>query len=224
MRTTGGEAFHAPRVIVTVSAGVLKAAAGEAGAIAFDPIPASLRDALSGIAMGDVVRLVLCFRTAFWQKEKFLRRARPPISRGGEEIGFLHAFDAPFPTWWTAAPAQVPMLVAWSGGARASALLRLPRSALLAAALETLAGIAREDATFLRRQLLGWHFHDWTADPYSRGAYSYQVVGGANAPKRLARPIEGTLFFTGEATEGGESGTVHGAISSGRRAARALLR
>ena len=61
-------------------------------------------------------------------------------------------------------------------------------------------------------------------DPYARGAYSYIGVGGNGAPRALARPVEGTLFFAGEATNAAEIGTVAGALSSGRRAAREVLR
>ena len=60
---------------------------------------------------------------------------------------------------------------------------------------------------------------DWQHDPFSRGGYSYPHVGGANAGRPLARPIEGTLFFAGEATSR-DWGTVEGAIASGLRAAR----
>jgi monoamine oxidase len=51
------------------------------------------------------------------------------------------------------------------------------------------------------------------------------MVGGAEAPAALARPLRRTLFFAGEAadTEGG-TGTVDGAIASGRRAAAQVLR
>lgn len=67
--------------------------------------------------------------------------------------------------------------------------------------------------------------HDWMNDPFSRGVYSYQLVGGADAPSDLARPIDGTLFFAGEATDtSGATGTVHGAIASGVRAASQVLR
>jgi monoamine oxidase len=39
----------------------------------------------------------------------------------------------------------------------------------------------------------------------------------------LGRPIEDTLFFAGEATDtDGHNGTVHGAIASGKRAAREI--
>ncbi|HEX8153273.1 MAG TPA: FAD-dependent oxidoreductase, partial [Thermoanaerobaculia bacterium] len=64
--------------------------------------------------------------------------------------------------------------------------------------------------------------HDWQADPYSRGAYSYAAVGGSGAHDTLARPLRGTLFFAGEATSADQTGTVAGAIESGRKAARAL--
>jgi monoamine oxidase len=67
--------------------------------------------------------------------------------------------------------------------------------------------------------------HDWMNDPFARGVYSYQLVGGVDAPRDLARPIDGTLFFAGEATDtSGSTGTVHGAIASGTRAATQVLR
>jgi monoamine oxidase len=51
------------------------------------------------------------------------------------------------------------------------------------------------------------------------------VVGGSDAARALSRPIDGTLFFAGEATDTEmRTGTVHGAIGSGRRAARSVLR
>ena len=74
-----------------------------------------------------------------------------------------------------------------------------------------------------RGLLVASHFHDWSRDPFFRGAYSYQVVGGANAPSRLARPVEDTLYFAGEATIAEMSGTVPAAVVSGRRAARRVL-
>jgi monoamine oxidase len=68
-------------------------------------------------------------------------------------------------------------------------------------------------------------YHDWLHDPFSHGAYSYGLVGGSTAAKRLARPVANTLFFAGEAADGGgRTGTVHGAIGTGYRAAEAVLR
>ena len=56
-----------------------------------------------------------------------------------------------------------------------------------------------------------------------RGAYSFVRVGGTRATALLARPISQTLFFAGEATSPDQSGTVPGAIESGRRAAQQIL-
>jgi monoamine oxidase len=49
-------------------------------------------------------------------------------------------------------------------------------------------------------------------------------VGGSPVQRTLARPVEGTLFFAGEATEPDETGTVSGALASGARAARQVLK
>jgi monoamine oxidase len=62
-------------------------------------------------------------------------------------------------------------------------------------------------------------WHNWDRDPYSRGAYSYLLVGAQGAPKSLATPEQHTLFFAGEATEE-KGGTVEAALMSGQRAAR----
>jgi monoamine oxidase len=67
------------------------------------------------------------------------------------------------------------------------------------------------------------YVHDWQRDPFARGAYAYVTVGGEGAPDDLARPVDDTIFFAGEATAAdGEIGTVAGALASGVRAARAL--
>jgi len=59
---------------------------------------------------------------------------------------------------------------------------------------------------------------------HSRAAPTATSVSVATAPVRLARPVDGTLFFAGEATDGEQIGTVSGALASGRRAAREVLR
>jgi monoamine oxidase len=73
-------------------------------------------------------------------------------------------------------------------------------------------------------ELVGWHAHNWSADPYARGAYSYVRVGGLAAQERFGDPVEDTLYFAGEAVNAeGHCGTVHGAIASGERAARRIV-
>ena len=68
------------------------------------------------------------------------------------------------------------------------------------------------------------YLHDWQADPFALGAYSYVIAGGTGARKALAAPVQNTLFFAGEAADTqGESGTVAGALQSGMSAARLVL-
>jgi monoamine oxidase len=204
--------------VITLPLAVLKA-----GVVRFDPaLPAKLR-ALAGLETGQVFKIVLRFREAFWDRPEFLkeRRANHGSNRG---LNFVHAQGAEVPVWWTSHPVRAPVLTGWVGAVAAEQLLaeempsRLERS--LVALSEVLAVPRRE----LEEQLDASASHDWRADPYARGAYSYIGVGGNGAPRALARPVDGTLFFAGEATNGPEIGTVAGALSSGRRAAREVLR
>ena len=65
----------------------------------------------------------------------------------------------------------------------------------------------------------------WHSDPWSRGAYSYVPVDASYRQYAdLATPIDGRLFFAGEATHADHPATVHGAFMSGVRAARWIER
>jgi monoamine oxidase len=60
----------------------------------------------------------------------------------------------------------------------------------------------------------------WSTDPWARGSYSFLPVGADPALRAaLAQPIDGRLFFAGEATSTSAPATVHGALESGRRVA-----
>ena len=214
--------IEARAAIITVSAGVLGAPPGENGAIELVPEPRGRRRIFDQIAMGSVVRIALRLSERFWASEWFAKRA------GTQELDtmtFLLTNAEQFPVWWTAYPLRVPILVGWQGGLRAKALAQLASEELEDAAIATLAQHLRIAPRRMRGMVEGTWTHDWEHDPYSRGAYSYQTVGGADAPAMLSRPVRGTLFFAGEAANReGRTGTVHGAIASGRRAARDAAR
>ena len=182
-----------------------------------------MRRSVERIGMGLAVRIVLRLREPFWADDppKAWRNGRAGHPR---DLAFLHVPGRDFPTWWTAAPSETPMLTGWAGGPAASALARLPPTKIPDRALGTLSAIFGMPHERLARLLVGWHVHDWGADPYSRGAYSFTAVGGASAPEDLSRPVARTLYFAGEATARGKTGTVPGAIASGERAARQILR
>ena len=209
MVKTPAQEFHAPRAIITLPLGVLKS-----GAVRFEPPLRSKEQPMRLLAMGPVIRVSFCFRDKFWEELPEMRN-----------LSFLFTDDPQFPTWWSSNPLPYPILTGWAAGRYARALAGLTCDDLVRSALESLGRILEIDQGDLRSRLQLGLVHDWQADPFSCGAYSYVVCGGLGAPLALAEPIEDTLFFAGEAanTEG-HNGTVHGAIGSGKRAAEELLR
>jgi monoamine oxidase len=206
---------RAARAVVTLPLGVLQQAPSAAGAVRFTPGLGDKRSALRGLASGGVIKLLLRFGAVFW--ESLL---------GGRyrDVSFFHAPRETFPVFWTPAPARAPLLVAWAGGPRARSIAAGASSAdLVRSALQSLQALFGHALDF-KDQLEGYYCHDWQRDPFARGAYSYVTVGGSGARAELARPLDATLYFAGEATDtGDEAGTVTGALQSGVRAAREVL-
>lgn len=208
--------------IVTVPLGVLKAAAGERGAIDFVPTLLQKREALEHLAVGSVVRVAFRFSERFWSSEWFARRVG---TQSFDTCSFVHTNDPDFPVLWTAYPLRDPVMVAWSGGLRAREMAARTPEEIQAKAISSLARTLLVSRSRIESLVVDAWMHDWEHDPFSRGAYSYQMVDGADAPEMLARPVQNTLFFAGEAADAeGSTGTVHGAIATGRRAATQLLR
>lgn len=216
------ETIRAAKLVVSLPIGVWKAPREQEGAVSFEPALPAKERAVARLESGHVVKIALHFREPFWEEAGFLEaRGR---SGGGPPLNFVHASDPFVPTWWTMAPFRAPLIVAWAGGHAADALLAEGKETQVDRVLDSLAtawGVPRRklDAT-----LSGTYTHDWQSDPFSRCAYSYAGVGGTGAHQALARPVDGTLFFAGEATSADQTGTVAGAIDSGLRAAKEILR
>ena len=164
--------------------------------------------------MGHVVKIVFHFKERFWVE----------YLPDDEELGFLATMEEPVRGWWSDYPLFAPLLVAWTGGPAADAFAGLSLDQRADRALESLARVLGVRRSVVDDQVRGWAGHDWAADPLARGAYSYVRVGGMRAQAELARPVAGTLFFAGEATElTGYQATVHGALFAGERAADEVL-
>lgn len=202
--------YHASRAVITVPLSILKS-----GSIHFDPPLTEKQPALRLLEMGPVLRLSLAFGSGLWASKPELRR-----------FSFIFSDDPDFSTWWTSNLFPLPLLTAWAGGPKAARLMK-PASTpqdLMEGALESLARILEMPFEELLFKGPNFYSHDWSADAYSRGAYSYALVGGADAFGELAQPIAETLFFAGEATDSrGHNGTVHGAMASGSRAAAEVI-
>jgi monoamine oxidase len=217
MSGQGGEGtlfrLRAPRAVITLPLGVL-----QAGSVEFSPLPRAALEAAGQLAFGPVMRMTLVFREAFWRSAD-PRRVSPDVAAALQELRFLFATGETPRTWWTPAPNRAPLITAWVGGPRVLTL----REPWLDQCLETLARIMNRSQSELRELLISAHSHDWQADPYARGAYSYVRAGGLAASQRISEPIEQTLFFAGEHTDLSFNwGTVHGALRSGLRAAHQI--
>ena len=197
------ESLLANAAIVTLPLGVL-----QGGTVQFDPpLPSRQQRAISDLASGSVMKITMVFQERVWPEANF---------------GFVHSLDDPIPTWWSDPRGNV--LTGWAGGPRAEQFESFDAGALEDCAVKTLARIFGESPKRIRGALEASYLHNWSKDPFARGAYSYVPLGAMSAPEYLAEPLERTLFFAGEATaQGCQVGTVHGALESGMRAARELI-
>jgi monoamine oxidase len=216
----GDSTLEAPRVLITLPLPILKASVRQPGVIQFTPeLPRQKKQALDRLEMGKVIRVTLRFRERFWDS---IKPSNAPASLSN--MSFLFSQDDWFSTWWTANPAKSPIITGWAPFRSAERLSGKSRSFVVERSLQTLSTLLRLSLSELQNLLGEAHFHDWQADPFSLGAYSYGKVGADAALQALAEPIQDTLYFAGEATDTtGNNGTVHGAIASGYRAAKQIL-
>lgn len=206
---TNAGTLRARSAIVTLPIGVLRRS--DASGVRFEPaLPPEKQRAIASIDMGEVVKVTLSFRSAFWEAADNERYRDAAFFRG----------PGAFQTYWTRFPARTELVVAWAGGPPATSLRELSASARIERAVNDF-GALFGDAAAARSEYVDGFVHDWYADPFARGAYSYVTVGGGAARPALAHPVEDTLFFAGEASSSdGQAGTVNGALATGERAAR----
>ncbi len=170
--------------------------------------------AASAIGYGNVVKILLRFKTPWW------RERRHELA----DLGFLIT-DARIPVWWTQNPADVPVLTGWFGGPRTQALAPCSEQDMIGAGLASLAGIFGREAQELRQQLVAARAINWGDDPFARGAYSYATVETRDAQAALVRPDGRPILFSGEAFYSGrEIGTVEAALASGLASAGRILK
>jgi monoamine oxidase len=203
-------AITARVVVVTLPIGVLQARPPARGAVRFVPqLPAATAAAIASLEMGSVIKVVLLMNRSPW------------AGRLPSGLGFLHVSGGAFPTFWTLVEGPRPMITAWAAGPAATRLHALADDQLRRRAVSTLAHALRLRPAELQGDVGGELCADWASDPFARGAYSYIPIGARDAATALARGIDSTLLFAGEASEtGGHSATVHGAVMTGIRAAQ----
>ncbi|MBR0982312.1 flavin monoamine oxidase family protein [Bradyrhizobium liaoningense] len=190
----------ADKVIVTLPTNLI---ADET--IRFSPPLLSKVDAAAGLPLGvdDKVTLALDDAEAF-PKEANLRGATMRTAMGTYHIR----------------PFGQPCIEGFFGGSFARALEDSGDGAIAAHSIDEIAGFLGND---IRRKLKPLAESRWAHDPFARGSYSHALPGHAGDRAMLAAPVDGRLFFAGEATSPEFFTTAHGARDSGERAAKEVL-
>jgi monoamine oxidase len=190
----------ADKVIITVPTNLIAQ-----GAIRFHPALPDKVDAAAHLPLGlaDKVMLALDEPEAL-PAEGNLRGATMRT-----EMGTFHL-----------RPFGQPCIEGFFGGRYAQALEDEGDGAIAARSIDEIVSFLGND---FRRKLKPLSESRWAHDRFARGSYSHALPGHAGKRAVLAAPVDGRLFFAGEATSPNFFSTAHGARDSGERAAGEVL-
>ncbi|MCW3093913.1 MAG: amine oxidase [Ferruginibacter sp.] len=205
VHTTNGQEYTADKLLVTVPLSVLQQPFSKAY-IDFSPTIQLVESKAGEMGFGAVIKVVLEFKKLFWKKD----------------TGFLLS-DELFSTWWTQLPDKKPFLTGWIGGPTAAAISNDTDEEILEKAMASLSAIFNKDIPDLKKDLAQSWVFNWQKNEFAMGGYSYPTLHSKDAKTILTTPIEGTLFFAGEALYSGDHpGTVEAALVSAIRAAKII--
>ena len=169
--------------------------------IRFRPALPSKVDAARGLPLGLADKVML----ALEQPEDLPSEGNLRAATMRTEMGTYHL-----------RPFGQPCIEGFFGGRFAQALEDAGDGAIAAHSIDEIAGLLGSD---FRRRLKPLAESRWAHDPFARGSYSHALPGHAGMRAMLAAPVDGRLFFAGEATSPNFFSTAHGARDSGERAA-----
>ena len=199
METSRGT-LDAAQVIVTVPTNIL---ARED--IRFHPALPEKVDAAAGLPLGLANKVMLGLaRPDDWPVDGNLRGATMRTASGSFHLR----------------PFGQASIEGFFGGGHAKALDDAGAGALAAQAIDEIVELLGEG---MRKQLTPLAETRWSHDPFANGSYSHALPGHAGARALLAAPVDGRIFFAGEATSPNFFSTCHGARDSGERAAGEII-
>ncbi|MDB5260655.1 MAG: FAD-dependent oxidoreductase [Candidatus Nomurabacteria bacterium] len=202
-----GTIFSGDKVIVTVPLPVITS-------IQFIPeIPKKIK-AISDIGFGSVIKVLIRFKTPWWNNAWGKDLSKMTFLLLNEEIR----------SWWTQYPETHPVLTGWIVGKNTEKYKNAPDAEILNLEIESLSRILKVSEENIRKQIITAKVINWPADPYTLGAYSYATPETLAAIKELTTPLNNKVYFAGEALyTGHDTATVEGALSSGKEVAERIL-
>jgi monoamine oxidase len=196
---TGAGTIEAKAVILTVSTGVLAA-----GAVRFDPpLPEWKETAIAEVPMGLLAKIPLLV-----EGDRF---GIAPFQNILVEYPGLQ--DIYFLSW----PFDSNLMVGFVGGLFGWQLSAAGEAAAIDFAKERLGQAFGSNAP---KKVVRGLFTDWAMNPLTRGAYASALPGHSTERETLGLPLDGRVFFAGEALAGPLIQTCGGAFLSGRETAQ----
>lgn len=198
--------FRGSHALVTVPLGVLKS-----GTIRFDPpLPEDKLDAIDRVGFGRIEKVAMRFDEPFWADALHTH--------------ILHISGrVPFrlPLWVDVDRISgEPVLVVFSAGSDAERIGGLGAGAALDLTLARLRDVLGHDVPRPR----AWEVTDWQGSPYTQGGYTTTALGASpDDLDALAEPV-GRILFGGEHTHRTRYAHADGAMTTGIREAKRLLR
>jgi monoamine oxidase len=206
IKTAFDTVIRAKTVIVTASMGVLAN-----DVIKFTPqLDSIYTDAFSGLKMETLTKVFLQFKPDVTFGLPNMNSICLPLATTSE-VPFVNA-----PMWGE----NVAMLLLL--GNLAKQMENEGEGALIEYALKTMSSMFGSKIN--RDNLVASSHHSWLKDPWSRGCTSYAPPGAVPLRKTLATPVNGQVFFAGEAVSLYAHSSVHGAYETGAAAARQILK
>lgn len=201
----------APRVLITVPLGVLKA-----NTIRFLPeLPEWKTNIIHQMGVGLLNKCLLIWddndtqKLPWPQNKEWLERIDD-----NQQQGLWTEFYNPFPL------TKRPMLCAFTAGRIAASIESLADEQIQAQVMTVLRSMFAPQMIPEPQVVLVTR---WGQDEFAMGSYSYNAYGATHRFRnRLADPVENRLFFAGEACSSKFPSTTHGALLSGTKAAETI--
>ena len=203
--STTSKNYECDYVICSVPLGVLKF-----NSIEFNPaLPEYKQDSIENVGFGTVTKLALKFTDQFWDSDvQYYYTVAKETGR--------------WPVWMNYRTfSKERILMGLSMGEYAKKADLMSTEELIEDGLKVLKNVWEDDVGEVQNVLRT----SWLNDPFTKGAYSFPRVDNSEEDfENLAEPIDNKLFFCGEHTDLEYLATTHGALFTGIRAAKEVIK
>ena len=204
--TTSQGVIQADRAVVTLPLGVL-----QQDRVRFEPqLPEDKRSSIGRLGMGVMNKTALRFSKRFWPED-------------AHRLGLLKSSTETLTEYFPLTPySGEPVIVGLTRGRHAKSIENTNKEEVVQQALTDLRSMF---GNAVPHKVVDSVVTGWYSDEFSHGSYSNIPPGASFSDYRtLAQPIEGKVFFAGEATHARYPGTLHGAYLSGERVAKEIMK